>query len=194
MALRLHEVHPSLVHYPLVLFPASVLADLLGRLTGSRALMSLGARLMPIAAGSAMVTGAAGLVAQEAVKAEGQAHELLATHRNMNLSLIGLAVAMSVLRARKAEPGTGYLLAGLGAVAAMNFTAYLGGKMVYAHGVGVRPAGGLDETRSPEIGRASLRETARRAGEQALGGMRHAASDLRKGEIAPALRNPAKIA
>jgi uncharacterized membrane protein len=192
MAVRLHEVHPSLVHYPLVLFPASVLADLLGRLTGSRALMSLGAKLMPIAAGSAVVTGAAGLVAQEAVKAEGQAHELLATHRNMNLGLIAAAVAMSVLRARKAEPGTGYLLAGVGAIAAMNFTAYLGGKMVYEHGLGVRPAGGLDEARSPEIRRANLRETARASGEQALRGIRHAASEVRKGEIAPALRNAAK--
>lgn len=53
MAIRLHEIHPSVVHFPLALFPASVLADLAGRLTGNRALMRLGAALMPWAAGSA---------------------------------------------------------------------------------------------------------------------------------------------
>ncbi|HEX2197909.1 MAG TPA: DUF2231 domain-containing protein, partial [Burkholderiales bacterium] len=95
MALRLHEIHPSLVHYPLALFPASVLADLFGRLTGSRGLMKTGAALMPLAAGSAVVTGAAGLVAQESVRHEGRAHDLLVTHRSLNLGLIGLSVAMA---------------------------------------------------------------------------------------------------
>lgn len=188
MALRLHEVHPSLVHFPLALFPAAIAADLVGRITGSRALMALGRRLMPVAAGSALAAGAAGLVAQEAVKAEGRAHDLLSTHRNMNLGLIGLALAMSAARVRSAQPGAGYLLAGLGAMAAMQFTAYLGGKMVYEHGVGVRPAGGLDEARSPELRRGTAREAMRLSGENARQGARHAAAELRRGEIAPALR------
>lgn len=190
MALRLHEIHPSVVHFPLALFPASIVADLLGRITGSRSLMALGAKLMPVAAGSALVSGAAGLVAQQAVRAEGHAHDLLSTHRNMNLGLIGLALAMTAVRARNDRPGAGYLFAGLGAVAAMNFTAYLGGKMVYEHGVGVRPAGGLDEARSPEIRRGTVRRALRRSSENAAGGARHTAEQLRHGEIAPALKNP----
>lgn len=194
MALRLHEIHPSLVHYPLALFPAAVLADLLGRVTGSRTLMSIGATLMPVAAASAVVTGATGLVAQEAVKAEGRAHDLLSTHRNLNLGLIGASLVMSVLRAQRRRPGTGYLLAGLGAMAAMSYTAYLGGKMVYEHGVGVRAAGGLDEARSPEIRPAALRDAAKASGRQALQGARHAAAEVRKGDFVPALRRRAKRA
>ena len=189
MALRLHEIHPSLVHYPLALFPASVFADLLGCVTGSRALKRLGAKLMPLAAGSAVATGAAGLVAQEAVKAQGRAHDLLVTHRNMNLGLIGLSIAMSVLRSRRVDPGPAYLLAGVAAVGAMSYTAYLGGKMVYEHGLGVRPAGGLDEARSPEITRATARDALQATRTNALHGARHATQQLRAGEIAPSLRS-----
>ena len=190
MPLRLHEIHPSVIHFPLALVPASIFADLLGRMTGSRALMALGKKLMPVAAGSAVAAGAAGLVAQEAVKAEGRAHDLLATHRNMNIGLIGLSLAMAAARGRREKPGAGYLLAGLGAVAAMNYTAYLGGKMVYDHGVGVRPAGGLDDTRSPELTLGTARRALRASGENAARGARHAAGEIGRGELAPALRNP----
>ena len=190
MALRLHEIHPSIVHFPLALFPTAVLADLAGRLTGSTALMRLGKRLMPVAAGSALASGAAGLVAQEAVRHEGRAHQLLVTHRNLNLGLIALSIAMSVVRARKEKPGAGYLLAGLGALAAMQYTAYLGGKMVYEHGVGVRPAAGVDEAASPEIRPGAVREALRASLHHASHGARHAAGDLRRGEMAPALTRP----
>ena len=190
MALRLHEVHPSIVHFPLVLFPAAVLADLAGRLTGSTALMRLGKRLMPVAAGSALLSGAAGLVAQEAVRHEGRAHQLLVTHRNINLGLIAASVVMSVVRARRHKPGAGYLVAGLGALAAMQYTAYLGGKMVYEHGVGVRPAAGVKEEASPEIRPGAMREAMRSSLHNASHGARHAADDLRRGEIAPALSSP----
>lgn len=188
MALRLHEIHPSIVHYPLALFPASVLSDLFGRLTGSKGLMRTGAALMPIAAGSAVVTGAAGLIAQESVKHEGRAHELLVTHRNMNLGLIAAALAMAMLRGRSEKPGAGYLLAGLAAMGAMTYSAYLGGKMVYEHGVGVRAAGGLEEARSPEIRRGRLRDAVRESGNLAAQGARRAAGELKEGRIAPALR------
>lgn len=190
MALRLHEIHPSIVHYPLALFPAAVLADLAGRLTGSRGLMKAGATLMPIAAGSAVLTGAAGLVAQESVKHEGKAHDLLVTHRNLNLGLIAASLAMALLRQRRQKPGAGYLLAGLAAMGAMSYSAYLGGKMVYEHGVGVRPAGGLDEARSRELAPGRLREAARQSGGLAAQGARRAAAELRRGELAPALRSP----
>lgn len=193
MALRLHEIHPSLVHYPLALFPAAVVADLLGRLTGSRTLMSVGKGLMPIAAGSAALAGAAGLVAQEAVKANGVAQDVLATHRNMNLGLIAASMAMSAMRARRQKPSAAYLLAGLAGMAAMSFTAYLGGKMVYQHGVGVEAAHGVDHARSPELRRGTIRETARQSRELALHGARNAAQNLRQGRIAPSLRRPAQV-
>ena len=50
MTMRIHELHPTLVHFPLALFPVALLSDIAGRLTGHRGLMKLGSRLMPLAA------------------------------------------------------------------------------------------------------------------------------------------------
>lgn len=42
MAMRLHELHPSLVHFPIALLPTSIGSDLVGTLTRSRRLLELG--------------------------------------------------------------------------------------------------------------------------------------------------------
>lgn len=188
MALRIHEIHPSVVHYPLALFPAAVVADVLGKLTGSRPLMRIGAALMPVAAASAAVAAGAGLVAQEAVRTKGVSQDMLETHRNLNLTLVVASVAMAVLRSRRQVPTAGYLAAGLAGVAAMNYTAYLGGKMVYGEGVGVEAAQGLRDGAAPELTRRTLKEAGRTALHHASKGLRHAVEQTSKGRIAPALR------
>jgi len=187
MALRIHEVHPSLTHYPLVLFPVSVVADLIGCLTGRRFFNRLGGTLMPVAAASGVVTAAAGLVAQSAVEAEGPAHELLVTHRNLNAGLVALTGLMAFLRARADRPGIGYLAAGLAGVVALNYTAYLGGEMVYQRGVGVQPAGGVREGEAPEIRGDNLPEVAKVAGKHVVESLGQAVQHLKEGEIAPSL-------
>jgi uncharacterized membrane protein len=52
MAVRLNEIHPSLVHFPIALMPAAVGADLLANATDSDRLAEAGRVLMPIAAGA----------------------------------------------------------------------------------------------------------------------------------------------
>jgi hypothetical protein len=96
-----------------------------------------------------------------------------------------------VWRARSARPSLGYLAAGLAGAAAMNYTAYLGGSMVYHHGVGVQPAGGVRENADPEIRRGDLREVASMAGRHALQSLKEAGRDIRRGELVPALRGQA---
>lgn len=187
MAMRIHEVHPSLTHFPLALFPLSIVADLIGRATGNRSLMRLGKTVMPIAAVSGVATGAAGLVAQAAVEANGPAHELLVTHRNLNVGLVVLTGVLALLRGRSNEPSIGYLAAGVAGVLAMNYTAYLGGTMVYRYGVGVQTAGGIKDGRAPEIHGRTLPAVAKMAGQHAMHSLTHAAKELRDGEIAPAL-------
>lgn len=158
MRIRLHELHPSLVHFPLVLLPASLLLDALGCALDRRSLRRAGARLMPVAAASAAATAAAGLAAERAVQVPPAARPVLTTHRNLNLALVGLAAALAVVRSRRERPGVGYLAAGLAGVAAMGYTAWLGGHMVYRHGVGVEPAGGVRSPPSPEVRWESVRD------------------------------------
>ena len=191
MAIRLHELHPTLVHFPLALVPAALVADIVGKVSGNRWLMKMGQALMPAAAVSGVVAGTAGLVAQEAVEAQGEAHDLLITHRNLNLALVGLTGLLAAVRARREEPGLGYLLMGIAGFAAMNYTAYLGGKMVYHYGVGVEGAGGLRKERSPELTVDSLGTAGTVSMENAMQAVRHAAQHLRAGDVAPALRRHA---
>ncbi|MBM0105933.1 DUF2231 domain-containing protein [Steroidobacter sp. S1-65] len=168
MAMRLHEVHPSLVHFPLALVPTALALDALGHVTDNAALSRVGQCLMPIAAGSAVITAAAGYAAQAAVRAEGEAHEMLATHRNLNTGLVALTSAMAIARMSRERVGAVYWLLGLAGVATMGYTAYLGGKMVYSHRVGVEPDG-VDVDASPEIRPGAFGKTARKAARNVRG-------------------------
>jgi len=192
MAMRLQEIHPSLVHFPLTLLPLSIGADLIGQATGSEKLRSLARTTMPLAAASAVVAAVFGLVAQEEVNATGEAHDMLVTHRNLNLAMVGTATAMAAWRSKRDEPTTGYLALGLAGLAAMTYTAYLGGHMVYEHGVGVLDAAGLRDGVSPEVAPGSMAEAARAAGRDLKEGAKHAIEEARRGEIAPQLRRSAE--
>ena len=189
MAVRLNEVHPSIVHFPIALIPAAVIADLLGRVTGNQKLADSGRALMPVAAASAALAAATGLIAQEEVTAEGRARDLLVTHRNLNLSLTALTTALATWRWAEDEAPSGYLALALAGIGAMSYSAYLGGKMVYEHGVGVKPADGLRAGDSPELTPGNAREVARRVVDDVERGIPHVVDDVRRGDILPALRD-----
>lgn len=188
MALRLHEIHASVVHFPLALFPAAWVADLTGRLSGNPSLMRLGGKLMAWTARTGAVAALAGLVAQEAVDAKGRSHDVLITHRNLNIGLVLAVALLAVVRRKQEKPGLRYLSAGAAGILAMSYSAYLGGEMVYRHGLGVEPAGGVRAGASPEIKRGSLADAAGVARRHAIHGLKHASRHAREGEIAPALR------
>lgn len=190
MPMRLHEVHPSLVHFPVTLLPLAVGADTLGRLTRSRRLMWLGKWAMAGSAVAGALAGVFGLVAQEEVNVEGESMDLLITHRNLNLGVVTLAGALAARRARKERPSLRYLAAGAGAVAGIFYSAYLGGMVVYAHGAGVAPAGGLWDGGGPEISVQNASRL-RHAFTRSLGmSLVHLAHEVGKGKIAPGLRAP----
>lgn len=187
MPIGLQEMHPAVVHFPIAFLPLSLGADALGRLTGDYVLMDMGRRLMPLAAASAVNAAAFGLVAQQAVRAEGQAHDLLVTHRTLNAGLVALTTALAAVRVRRRRPGLGYLAVGLAAAGVMGYSAYLGGRMSYEHGVGVKPAGGLNEARGPEVGPGNVAQGARVAARNLGDGARGAAAEMASGELVPAL-------
>lgn len=184
---RLNEIHPSIVHFPIAVLPIAIGADLLGRLTGSRSLSEIGRVLMPVAAAGAAVSAATGLIAQQEVNAAGTAGDLLVTHRNLNLSLTAITALMAARRWSEDEAGSGYLALGLAGLGALSYSAYLGGKMVYEHGVGVKPADGLRDGDSPAVSPSEAPTAARRAYEDLKQGAATAVADLRAGRIAPAI-------
>lgn len=70
---------------------------------------------------------------------------------------------------------------------AMAYTAYLGGKMVYSHRVGVEPEG-VRIHASPEIVAGGVNRAASTAMHHATSQMRQSAGEIRDGKLAPALR------
>lgn len=186
MPMRLQELHAALVHYPIALLPIAVGADALGALTGSRALREVGRVGIALGAGSAIVAAAAGLIAQEAVEADGHAHDVLVTHRNLNIGLVAASTAMAAYRAGTERPGPAYLAAGIAAMGALGYSAYLGGHMVYELGVGIKDRG-LNEERAPELRMDNAGEAARVALENLGTGARGAAAGIAGGELVPLL-------
>lgn len=186
MAIRLHEVHPALVHLPIVTLPLAVGADLLGRATGDPDLLEVGRRAMTVAAAGALVSAITGLIAQEEVSTEGESHDMLITHRNLNLLATLTATAMATWRSRR-EPSAGYLALGLAGIGVVGYTAYLGGKMVYQHGVGVEAADGLYDKRVPELRRGQIGRVARQSVRDLEKALPAAVKELGEGKVAPSL-------
>lgn len=188
MAMKLHEVHPALVHFPIALLPVSVGADLLGRLTGSEELLDLGRRTMPLAAASGLVAGVAGLMAQTEVEANGQSLAMLKTHRTLNLGLVAIAGAMSAYRAKRDRPSVGYLALGIAGLATMTYSAFLGGAIVYHHGVGVDAADGVrEEPVVPELTRETTPRALRTAASDLAKGIQLTVEESAKGDLVPSL-------
>ena len=186
MPVRLVEVHPALVHFPLALLPVAIGSDLAGRVTGRRDLYTVGRLCIAGAAASAALAGLFGFIAQEEVNAEGEAREVLQTHRTLNVLALGAMTALAISRAAMRRPSPGYLLAGIVTMAGVAYSAYLGGRLVYALGVGVEKADGLygepPELTTEDAGRA-VSTAARDLGR----GVLHTLREIAQGEIAPAL-------
>lgn len=187
MAMRLSEIHPSLVHFPIALLPVAIGADAVGKMTGNRELHSVGKIGIGLAAASAAIAGVFGFIAQEEANIDDRAKPILQTHRTLNiLALVGVTT-LAIRRAAVKRPGIGYLLAGLGAIATVSVSAYFGGKLVYTHGAAVEKANGIygpDPTLLPKNAAKAVTTAAKDLGS----GVAHTARDMANGELVPALR------
>lgn len=187
MPIRLSEVHPSVVHFPIALLPVAMGADALGLVTGSRDLHAVGRIGIGLAAASAAVAGVFGLIAQEEVRIDDRTRPILQTHRTLNVAALGVVTALAVARASMKRPGVGYLLAGLAAIGTVSYSAYLGAKLVYSHGVAVEEAHGIAGA-DPDLVR-SPRSTLALAARDLANGVVHAAKDMARGVLVPTLTN-----
>ena len=138
MKMRLHELHPATIHLPLTLLPMAAGIDAVALATGSSALDSLGRTTWWAAVAATLFAGISGAAASQEVKAEAKpTRDMIVVHGLAN-SLVAISgVAIALVRTKHAATilTTGAALAG---VAAALYSASLGGKLVYAHGVGVK--------------------------------------------------------
>ena len=167
-----------LAHAPIILIPASVGADVAGRIADSGELRKIGRLTMPLATLTGAVAGATGLVAEQEVVANDRGRRLLDSHRNLNLLATAVTTAMSAYRSAVDRPGWAYLSAGIAASGLIAYSSYLGGQMVYVHGVGVQKAGGLDHNKAPAIRPGNTARVVKTFGRQLLQGIKDAVGGL----------------
>jgi uncharacterized membrane protein len=138
MAMHVHEVHAASVHAPLVVLPAAALVDLAAALSGDRRQAALGRKLWWLGVGAGALAGVAGLAASQEIKAEdARSEDMMWLHGAANFAILLGATGVALWRTVR-RPSVGAAAVGMSACAVAMYTAYLGGEMVYAHGVGVR--------------------------------------------------------
>jgi uncharacterized membrane protein len=165
MPMRTHELHPSVVHFPLVLLPATALVDLLAAVRPlDRRLDRVARRLWWTTAGGALLVGLTGMAASQEIDTRNRrAQDVMFLHGIGNFGLVLAAFGVATWRARHRASLTS-ACAGLAASAASIYTAYLGGELVYSHGVGVKPLGGVATETPPLLSAAAPARLARDAG------------------------------
>lgn len=139
MRMRVHELHPSLVHIPLVLLPTAAALDLTAALSENTAQARLGRKFWWLAAGGGLLTGLSGMAAasQQVENVERRIEDTMWLHGIGNVALVVGAFGMAAWRAKK-PPSVLQASIGLAACAASLYTAWLGGELVYGHGVGIK--------------------------------------------------------
>jgi uncharacterized membrane protein len=137
MDTRVHELHPTLIHAPLALLPSTVVVDLAATFTRDRKLDKAGRTMWWSVAASGLLAGLAGMAASQEVKADKHSRDMMFLHGLGNVAIVMGAFGVAVWRASH-RPGLLSNMVGLGAFAFASYTGWLGGEMVYAHGVGVK--------------------------------------------------------
>ncbi|PTL79423.1 DUF2231 domain-containing protein [Vitiosangium sp. GDMCC 1.1324] len=138
MRIRVHELHPMLIHAPLALLPSTVVVDLTAVFTRDRKLDRAARTLWWTTAGSGLLAGLAGMAASQEVKADNRhTRDMMLLHGLGNVVIVLGAFGVAAWRSsRRASLFSGLL--GLGSFAFAAYTGWLGGEMVYSHGVGVK--------------------------------------------------------
>jgi len=187
MTIRLQEIHPALVHFPIALLPLAVGADSVGMMTGSRSALSFGQKAVCVAAIGAVAAAVTGLIAGEEVNVKGASQDMLMTHRNLNFVATLVAAGLALWRVSRPRPNAAYLGVGAAGVGVLAYTAYLGGKLVYDVGVGVEPADGVYRPDAPALKTGQIGPFFKTAATDLAHGVEHMAEEVAKGELVPTI-------
>lgn len=149
-------LHPILVHFTIALTSASLLFELLGKLTGVRELGVTAWWTLALGVAATVLTLATGTASRMALDiGEGTARSYLRLHMALGPTFFGLLVGVAVWRGLLwrdgGSPGWWYLSALAVTSAVMALQGYAGGELVYRWGAEVEGrARGLRQRRAHE--------------------------------------------
>ncbi|MCF6237684.1 MAG: DUF2231 domain-containing protein [Candidatus Marinimicrobia bacterium] len=185
------NIHPVLIHFPIVLLVLAPLLDLGAILLKKQTWLSKNANLLYALAGlSVLVVYISGRLAADSVNIPTQAYTTLSTHANWALYTLILGGINGVFRGfqlfrKKAEsPFQWYLIIpGLVVVLLLLFTADNGAKLVYAHGVGVTACEPEDQHKMSTMPAADHHEMEAKTAEHSHSGEMSPASAAQKSGV-----------
>mgnify|MGYP001293369215 CR=1 FL=1 len=137
--------HPAAVHFPIALSVTATLLLLVASLCRGNPMLPATARLLLyLSAGSALLAVALGWHAYLTVEHDAAGHAVMLRHRNWAMASTAGLLLLSLWSAwcQRAGKNSGVILlpAMLLISGGLGFTGWLGGEMVYRHGVGVLPS------------------------------------------------------
>ena len=129
-----HHIHPILVNFTAALVPASVVSDLLGKVTRNMSLTYAGWWALLYAAIVTPGTALAGWLWRQEI-GDGLPLETIERHQHggvvLAIALIALAGWRSRIHVRDQQPGRLYFMAALVAIATLVYQGILGGRLVF---------------------------------------------------------------
>ena len=139
-------IHPAVVHYPIALMTLSVVADLLGYLSGNPTLEATGTWALFGAGIGAAVAIVAGLIDMKRAKIKHATHERVHNHMKVGLTLFVAIIGLTIWRwVITLDPhhglGWSYMIPAFVVLALTLFQGWLGGELVFTDRVGVAPTG-----------------------------------------------------
>lgn len=137
-----HPLHPALVHFPVACWSLATASDLLGLFWGAPAWRFAGV-VLAIGTITAIVAMLAGFVELLKVEAGSPAIRIANLHMLLAASAWSCYAASLLLRLEGVtarQPGALEIGLSTAGFAALCVTGWLGGKLVYGHGIGVRGA------------------------------------------------------
>jgi uncharacterized membrane protein len=138
----LHFIHPALVHFSVTFVVAGGGCEAIGLLFHRKSLTRWGSSLLLVGLASLVPTIASGILAANTLVLPAGTEELLAAHERNGWFLLGMLLASQFWKAwcgGKVAPPLDrlYALLLIATVALAIYGAWLGGRMVYGHGIGV---------------------------------------------------------
>jgi uncharacterized membrane protein len=137
-----HPLHPALVHIPVAMWPAALLFDILSRFElGGNIMVRLSFYAIAFGLVAAALAIPSGLADWSGIKKEKPAWKLGLIHMGLSLVVtvlyaVNLGMRLDTFRAAARVEYLPFILSIAGSVLLL-VSAYLGGRMVYEHGVSV---------------------------------------------------------
>jgi uncharacterized membrane protein len=136
--------HPAIVHFPLALYPATVLFDILAFTRSDGSVYTHGAFILIVAASIAAVGAAiTGFAQLPDISPDSPAWKTMILHMSVQMTAAVIFLVSLLLRLKHvddAHPPIGAFICAVVGLVALFYGGWLGGHMIFSQGVGVETA------------------------------------------------------